>query len=277
MKLAIAGKGGVGKTTLASLLARVYAAEGKQVIAIDANPDANLAQALGIPSPEAQSITPIAELKDLIEERTGAKPGSSGAYFKLNPKVDDIPERFAAVKDNIRLLIMGTVKRGGSGCMCPESALLRSLLIHLLVGRSEVVILDMDAGLEHLGRGTAQAVDAFIVVVEPGQRSVQTAEAVKRLAGDLGIKKCYAVGSKTQSEADRQFIVHNLLGLEVLGFIDYNPRIREADRQGQSIFDSVPEAVEQAREIKERLDSVYQRRKSSMQGKPAEYTSEGGE
>lgn len=253
MKLAIAGKGGVGKTTLASLLARIYAAEGRKVIAIDANPDANLAQALGIPPQEARNIRPIAELEDLIEERTGAKPGSSGTYFKLNPKVDDIPERFSAAKDNVRLLIMGTVRKGGGGCMCPESALLRSLLTHLLVGRSEVVILDMDAGLEHLGRGTAQAVDAFIVVVEPGQRSLQTAESVKKLAGDLGIKRCYAVGSKTQGEADHQFIIHSLPDFEVLGFIDYNPQIIEADRQGKSIFDSVPEAVQQARRIKEKL------------------------
>lgn len=263
MKLAIAGKGGVGKTTLASLMARVYAAEGKKVIAIDANPDANLAQALGFPVEQARNIVPIAELKELIEERTGAKPGSLGGYFKLNPKVDDIPERFSAIRDDVRLLIMGTVKGGGAGCMCPESALLRSLLAHLLLGRDEVVILDMDAGLEHLGRGTAQAVDAFIVVVEPGQRSLQTAEAVKKLATALGIKKCYVVGSKTQNPADRQFIISHLPGFEVLGFIDYNLKIMEADRRGQSIFDSVPEAVQQAEEIKEKLHRVYQARKLS--------------
>ena len=254
MKLAIAGKGGVGKTTLASLLASLYSAEGKKVIAIDANPDANLAVALGIPMEEAHRITPIAELKDLIEQRTGAKPGSVGTYFKLNPKVDDIPDHFSAQKDNIRLLVMGTVKKGGGGCICPESVLLKSLLIHLLLERSEVVIMDMDAGLEHLGRGTAQGVDAFIIVVEPGQRSFETAKAIKDLAKDLGISQCYVVGSKTHNDADRQFIVNNLPGFEVIGFINYNPKIAEADRQGGGIFEAAPEVAEEVRKIRERLE-----------------------
>ena len=262
MKLAIAGKGGVGKTTLASLLASLYSAEGKRVIAFDANPDANLAVALGIPMEEAHRITPIAELKDLIEQRTGAKPGSFGTYFKLNPQVDDIPDRFSAQKDNVRLLVIGTVKKGGGGCMCPESALLKSLLAHLLLERFEVVIMDMDAGLEHLGRGTAQGVDAFIIVVEPGKRSFETAKAIGNLAKDLGISQCYVVGSKTQNDADRQFIVDNLPGFEVIGFIDYNPRIMEADRHGVGIFEAVPEAVEAARRIKERLELSYQERKN---------------
>ena len=256
MKLAIAGKGGVGKTTLASLLARIYSAEGKRVIAIDANPDANLAQALGIPEREAQQITPIAELKDLIEERTGVKPGSFGTYFKLNPKVDDIPDRFSAIKDNVRLLVMGTVKKGGGGCMCPESTLLRSLLSYLLVGRSEVVIMDMDAGLEHLGRGTARGMNAFIIVVEPGKRSLETAGAIKRLAKDLGIGRCYAVGSKTQSDIDRRFILDNLPGVEVLGFVNYDPQIVEADRLGVGIFETAPKAVEDAKKIKQRLEDI---------------------
>ncbi len=257
MKLAIAGKGGVGKTTLASLLAGVYAAEGKKVIAIDANPDANLATALGIPAEEARNITPIAELKDLIEERTGAKPGSFTTYFKLNPRVDDIPDRFSAAKGNVKLLIMGSVKKGGAGCICPESALLKSLLVHLLIGRSEVVIIDMDAGVEHLGRGTAQAVDAFIIVVEPGKRSVQTAEAIERLAKDLGINRCYVVGCKTQGDADRQFIINSLPQLEVLGFINYSPQIIDADRQGMGIFEAAPEAVAEARKIKQRLEEIH--------------------
>ena len=256
MKLAIAGKGGVGKTTLAALLAGVYAAEGKRVIAIDANPDANLATALGIPAEEASRITPIAELKDLIEERTGAAPGTYGAFLKLNPKVDDIPDRFSVARDNIKFLVMGEVRKGGGGCMCPESALLGSLLSHLLLGRTEVVIMDIDAGLEHLGRGTAKGVDAFIIVVEPGKRSVQTAEAIQRLASDIGIEKCYVVGSKIQSDADRQFIVDNLGGFDILGFISHNPEIIEADRRGAGVFETAPKAVEEARKIKERLEQV---------------------
>ena len=256
MKLAIAGKGGVGKTTLASLLAGIYSAEGIRVIAIDANPDANLATALGIPADQARRITPIAELKDLIQERTGADPGSFGTFFKLNPKVDDIPERFSVTKGNIKLLVMGEVKRGGGGCACPESALLRSLLSHLLLGRSEVVIMDMDAGLEHLGRGTAKAVDAFIIVVEPGMRSIQTAEAIKRLAKDIGVERCYVVGSKTRDEAERRFILDNLPGFEVVGFINYSPEIIEADRHGIGVFEAAPKAVEEAREIKRKLENL---------------------
>ncbi len=256
MKLAITGKGGVGKTTLASLLARLYAAEGNTVLAIDANPDANLASALGLPQEQARRITPIAEMKDLIEERTGAKPGAQVPFFKLNPRVDDISDRFSASINGIRLLIMGTVKKGGGGCMCPESALLRNLLNHLLLRKSEVVIMDMDAGVEHLGRGTARAVDAFIIVVEPGRRSIQTAEAIRNLAQDLGIEKCYAVGSKTTSDADRRFIIDNMPGFEVLGFINYSPMIIEADLKGMSVFDAAPEAVAEARTIKQRLEDI---------------------
>ena len=256
MKLAITGKGGVGKTTLASLLARLYAAEGDTVLAIDANPDANLASAIGLPQEQAQRIKPIAEMEELIEERTGAKPGTQAPFFKLNPQVDDIPDRFSATLNGIKLLIMGTVKKGGGGCMCPESALLRNLLNHLLLRRSEVVIMDMDAGVEHLGRGTALAVDAFIIVVEPGRRSIQTAEAIKNLAQDLGIETCYVVGSKTTSDADRRFIIDNMPGFEVLGFINYNPMIIEADLKGMSVFDAAPEAVAEARTIKQRLEDI---------------------
>jgi len=256
MKRAITGKGGVGKTTLAGLLARLYAAEGAPVLAIDANPDANLASALGILPEVARQITPIAEMEDLIEERTGAKPGASGGFFKLNPRVDDIPDRFSAVKDGVKLLVMGTVKKGGGGCMCPESALLRSLMSHLLLRRSEVVILDMDAGVEHLGRGTAASVDAFVVVVEPGRRSLETAQAIRSLAQDLGITKCYIVGNKVRNEADRQFITQNLPVFEVVGFISYNPQIQEADLNGVSPFDIAAPAVAEVKAIKERLEAA---------------------
>jgi len=257
MKLAIAGKGGVGKTTLASLLAGVYSAQGQQVIAIDADPDANLAAALGIPIDQASQITPIAQMEELITERTGAKPGSTTTYFKLNPKVDDIPDRFSATKDNIRLLRMGEVKAGGGGCVCPESTLLKALMSHLLLGRRDVVIMDMEAGLEHLARGTARAVDAFIIVVEPGQRSLQTAKAVRKLAVDLGIEKCYVVGCKVNGDDDRKYIKDNLPDFEMLGFIDYNPEIAEADRNGVAAFEYVPEAAAQAKEIVNKLDQIW--------------------
>jgi len=256
LKVAITGKGGVGKTTLSSLLARLYAAEGSTVLAIDANPDANLGTALGIPVEEVSRIIPIAQMEELVQERTGGRPGTIGGFFKLNPRVDDIPERFSIAKDGVRLLVMGTVKKGGGGCMCPESALLRSLLNHLLLRKSEVVILDMDAGVEHLGRGTAESVDAFISVVEPGRRSLDTAQAVKRLAQDIGIEKCYVVGNKVTSDADRQFIIENLPDFELLGFISYNPKIAEADRQGMSPFDIDPKVVSEVKVIKEKLEAI---------------------
>lgn len=256
MKLAIAGKGGVGKTTLASLLAKIYSLEGRQVIAIDADPDANLAGALGISAEEARNLKPIAELEEFIEERTGAKPGAASPFFKLNPRVDDIPERFSLARGNIRLLVMGKVRRGGSGCLCSESAVLRSLISHLLLSRSEVVIMDMEAGLEHLGRGTARGVDALIVVVEPGQRSLETAAAVCKLARDLGIDECYAVGFKTHGEADRAFIRQGLPGFQLLGFVDFDPQIADADRRGASVFDSAPRAVAAVREIKTELERL---------------------
>ncbi len=256
MKLAITGKGGVGKTTLSSLLARLYAQDGLSVVAVDANPDANLGVALGIPEEELAGITPIAEMADLIEERTGAKPGSMGGFMKLNPEVSDIPERFCARKDNVRLLVMGTVKKGGSGCICPESVLMRSLIRHLILGRTDVVIMDMDAGVEHLGRGTAQGVDAFVAVVEPGKRSLQTAESVRRLAKDLGVDTCYVVGNKVRGDDDIQFFKERLTSFQVLGFMSYNPQVARADLLGLSPFDVAPSAVAEAREIRARLDSL---------------------
>ncbi|MCX5999772.1 MAG: AAA family ATPase [Chloroflexi bacterium] len=256
MKLAVAGKGGVGKTTLASLLAMVYSSEGRRVLAIDADPDANLAQALGIASEQAGRIAPIAEWRDLIEERTGAGTGMSGGFFKLNPKVDDIPDRFSVQKDNVRLMVMGTVKGGGAGCVCPESALLKALLSHLLLETLDVVIMDMEAGLEHLARGTAQAVDAILIVVEPGMRSLQTAQSVDRLAKDLGIHLSYVVGSKTHNSADRQFIVDNLPHHKVLGFIDYDPDIAKADRLGVGIFEAAPISAGEVRKIRDRLEAT---------------------
>lgn len=236
MKIAVSGKGGVGKTTLAGMLARQFAAEGTPVLAIDADPDANLASALGVSPEMAASIVPIAEMNDLIEERTGAKPGVQGAYFKLNPRVDDIPDRFSLRHEGVRLMVMGTVDRGGGGCACPENVLLKTLMTHLLLQKDDAVILDMEAGVEHLGRGTSENVDAMIVVVEPGQRSIQTAHHVAKLASDLGIHRCYVVGNKIRSEADREFIRRYAEPLPVLGFMSYNPAVADADLAGRSPY-----------------------------------------
>jgi CO dehydrogenase maturation factor len=256
LKLAVTGKGGVGKTTLVSLLARLYAAEGHPVLAIDADPDANLASALGISADVAALVTPVAELKDLIEERTGAKPGTVGGFFKLNPRVDDIPDRFSVAHAGVKLVVMGSVQAGGAGCVCPESALLKQLVRHLLVRRSEVVIMDMEAGIEHLGRGTAQFVDAMIVVVEPGQRSLRTAATVQRLARDIGVKRCFVVGCKVKGQGDRDFIAGGSGEIPVLGYLSYSPGIIEADLKGLSPYDLDEEAVAETRAIRQTLEGL---------------------
>lgn len=255
-KIAISGKGGVGKTTLAGMLARQYAAEGVPVLAIDADPDANLASAVGVPPELASTISPIADMKELIEERTGAKPGTMGAYFRLNPKVDDLPERYALNYQGVRLMVMGTVDRGGGGCACPENVLLKNLMAHLVLLRKDALILDMEAGVEHLGRGTAANVDAMIVVVEPGQRSIQTAHQVARLAGDLGIPRCFVVGSKVRTERDREFIRSQVAPLQVLGYMSFSPAVVEADLDGRSPYGSDPQLEAEVQEIRRRLEEL---------------------
>ena len=256
MKIAITGKGGVGKTTLASILSHIYSSEAKKVIAVDADPDANLAAAVGVPKDEIAKIRPIAEMADLVEERTGAKPGASGGIFKINPKVDDIPEGFGYQLNGILLLEMGKSKFASSGCYCPEHALLRRLLKHLIVERDEIIIVDMEAGIEHLTRGTAEAVDAFIVVVEPGQRSLQTALAVKKLAMELGVKRVFVVANKVRNNEDLQFIKNNLADMTLLGKISMNESIVESDISGLPSYQASAQAVEEVREIKKNLEKV---------------------
>jgi CO dehydrogenase maturation factor len=254
MKIAITGKGGVGKTTIASLLAHLYAEEGKRVIAVDADPDANLATALGLSREDAEKIRPIADMADLIEERTGAKPGTGGGMFKLNPKVDDIPEGIGYRINGIILLTMGKLKAGGSGCYCPENVLLRSLLKHLIVSRSEVVIVDMEAGIEHLTRGTAESVDVFIVVVEPGQRSIQTARTVFGMAEELGVKKVFIVANKVRGPADIKFIEDNIGNMEIAGSITFSHAVMEADMKGSSLYSYSKETVNEARALKRKIE-----------------------
>lgn len=253
MKIAITGKGGVGKTTLSAVLSYLFAAEGKKVIAVDADPDANLAQALGVKASDIGTIKPLAEMSQLIAERTGAKPGTMGGMFRLNPKVDDIPEGIGYKTKGITLLVMGKAKVAASGCYCPESALLRRLLKHLVVERDEVVIVDMEAGIEHLTRGTAEGVDAFIVVVEPGQRSVQTANTVKELAKGLGVKEVFVVANKVRNDADITFLKDNIKGMNLLGALKFNQSVMDADIGGMSPFDRAPDMVKEVQEIKKKL------------------------
>ena len=250
MKIAISGKGGVGKTLLASLLSRAFTAAGYSVLAIDADPDANLAASLGFPQPE--EITPISKLEDLIEERTGARPGQSGSFFKLNPRVDDIPETYAVEHDGIRLMVMGRIKRGGTGCYCAEGVLLlQALLNHLLLQRDEVVIVDMEAGIEHLSRGTARAVDRLVIVVEPGRRSIETARRIRELAEDIGVNNIAIVGNKVHSQSDKEFITTSLSDMAFLGFIPYDQALVDADLADRPIHESSPQ-------ISARIDEIYQ-------------------
>lgn len=256
MKVAITGKGGVGKTTLSAVLSRLFAQEGRTVIAVDADPDANLAQALGIPSIVIPNLKPIAEMADLIEERTGAKPGTSGGIFKLNPKVDDIPENIGYNFEGIIFITMGKPKGGGTGCYCPENVLLKRLLKHLMVERKDVVVVDMEAGIEHMTRGTGEGVDAFIVVVEPGKRSIQTAFAVKDMAENMGIHKVFVVGNKVRSEGDLDFIKRDLQGLNLIGTIGYYESVINADMAGNTPFMASPEVVLDVSRIKQRLQET---------------------
>lgn len=236
MKIAVSGKGGVGKTTFSALMIRTFNEQGRHVLAIDADPDANLAGALGIK--DADKIIPIAEMKELIFERTGAQAGTVGGFFKLNPKVDDLPDTLSAKLDNIKLMRLGGVKKGGSGCICPESTLLKVLVMHIVLIRDEVVVMDMEAGIEHLGRGTAQAVNKLIVVVEPGRRSIDTAEHIKVLASEIGLKNIAIVGNKIRNKDDEEFIRQHLKDFQILGFMPYDPKLIEADVKGFSPFDA---------------------------------------
>jgi CO dehydrogenase maturation factor len=251
MKLAIVGKGGVGKTTLASILARRLAALGRPVIAVDADPDGNLAAAFGVAQKDLPQ--PIAQMRDLVLERTEAKDQGSGLMFKLNPLVDDLPERFAVSTRGVRLLVLGTVELGGKGCMCPEGALLKALMQHLLLRLPDDVILDMEAGLEHLGRASARGVDAMIAVVEPGMRSVQTAERARRLAADIGIQRIFVVGNKIRGTHEIELLEQSLSGQSILGMLPYCAELARADLEGRAADVEDPAFIEAVNNIIETL------------------------
>jgi len=239
MKLAITGKGGVGKTTLTALLAQTYADHGRDVLAVDADPSPCLAGALGFPTELRAGLHPIAEIDELIEERTGAKPGTVGGFFTLNPRVDDIPERFSVLHRGVRLLEMGSVDLGGSGCICPEAAMLKTLFTHLLFRKDDILLLDMYAGVEHLGRATVDFVDAMLVVVEPTRRSFGTAAQIKKLANDIGLLRLYLVGNKVRNQEEANFLEAESPDIPLLGYLPADLKVQEADRVGIPVYDHV--------------------------------------
>jgi len=222
MKIAVSGKGGVGKTTLSAMLAAAMALTGRRVVALDADPDANLASALGVGDDEP--VTPLTEMEDLIRERTGATEGY-GSYFKLNPKVDDIPESFARAIGNIRLLVLGGVRAGGDGCLCPAAVLLKALLAHLILARDDALVMDMEAGIEHLGRATAASMDALLVVVNPDRWSVQTAGRVRTLAGDIGVKRVFAVANRVSDDSQLADLAGRLGDVPLIGHLPADERL----------------------------------------------------
>ncbi len=253
MKIAITGKGGVGKTTLSAALAMIFAERGKTVLAVDADPDSNLASALGIPSEAQKSIVTIAKHRELIEERTGAGPGEYGRMFKLNPEVDDIADAYSFRHRGVSLLVLGAVKGGGTGCACPESALLRALVQNMVLRRDDTLIMDMEAGIEHLGRATAGGVDALIAVVEPGQRAVGTLERISRMAAEIGVHGVSVVLNGVRDDDDVRFLTERLSGYEVIGTVPYSEPIRSNDRDGRSVLDGI------GPEIRSRFEAIADR------------------
>jgi len=252
VKLAISGKGGVGKTTLAAVLARLFAEEGKAVVAIDADLDSSLASALGVPN--AQGLTPIGEMADLIAERTESGKKGYGKLFKLNPTVSDIPDKFSVVHKGVRLMVLGAPKRGGGGCNCPENVFLRTLLNHLAVQRDETLILDMEAGTEHLGRATCDAMDAMIVVVEPGRRSTALAGHVQEMAKEIGVKRVFIVANKVRSPKDIEAVRESLpKGAPLLGAISFDERLVTADLEGRPVDEVGGKLFDEVRAIRSEL------------------------
>ena len=251
LKVAIGGKGGVGKTTVCAVWARLFAEDGFDVLAIDADPNTNLASAFGIPS--EQSPEPLIKMKQLIAERTGTEKDTVGAYFRLNPKVSDLPEKYWLEVNRLKLLVLGAIQQAGAGCACPEGAFLKALLTHTILQRQEVVLVDLAAGVEFMGRASVQGIDALVVVVEPGGRSIETAVNIARMGKELGIKQVAAVLNKITDAGQVKMIKSRLKDMPVLANIEYIGAVQEADLQQENVFNSDAGLVSALKEAKNKL------------------------
>jgi CO dehydrogenase maturation factor len=255
VKIAIGGKGGVGKTTVCAVWAQLFAEEGCDVLAIDADPNANLALAFGISS--EQNPEPLIKMKELIAERTGTKGEAAGAYFTLNPKVGDLPEKYWVKANGVKLLVLGGITQAGAGCACPEGAFLKALLSHTILGRQEIVLVDLAAGVEFMGRASIEGIDALVVVTEPGGRSIETAKTIARMGNELGIKHVAAIANKITDMVQGKMIKSRLT-IPILADINYNPAVQEADLRNEAVFGASGEFVNRLREAEDKLISLIE-------------------
>jgi CO dehydrogenase maturation factor len=255
MKIAISGKGGVGKTTVTAIWGRAFAKDGHQVFLIDADPDANLAAAVGVAKDKLPQ--PLVGLKELIKERTGADPDKLGQYFRINPNVSDLPDAYSVAVGGVRLLVLGGIRGGGQGCACPQGTFLKAMMRHLMLERQEVLLVDMEAGLEFLGRASVMGTDALVIVVEPGRRSLETATAIAQMGRDIGIKRFGAILNKVTDPGQVEIIRASLpKGVEFLGSLPYSPALQKADLEGRAVF-GVDDRVEAAlADAKQKLESL---------------------
>ncbi|HUX03109.1 MAG: AAA family ATPase [Phycisphaerae bacterium] len=255
MKIAITGKGGVGKTTVTALWGAALAAEGRDVLLIDADPDANLGSALGVPAERLPR--PLVALKDLIQERTGADPDQVGQYFRLNPHVADLPDAYRVEAGGMHLLVLGGIRGGGKGCACPQGAFLKAMLRHLMLERREALLVDMEAGLEFLGRASVLGTDALVIVVEPGRRSLETAAGIARMGREIGIKRFGAVLNKVTESAQVETIRRGLPeGVELVGSVPYSPALARADLEGRSVLGVDGKAESALAEARQKMESL---------------------
>jgi CO dehydrogenase maturation factor len=251
VKIAIGGKGGVGKTTVCAILAQLFAESGYDVLAIDADPDVNLASAFGIP--HEQSPEPLIKMKELIAERTGTGRDTLGAYFKLNPKVSDVPEEYWLEANGLKLLVLGAITQAGAGCACPEGAFLKALLTHTILQRREVVMVDLAAGVEFMGRASVQGIDALVLVVEPGGRSIETANNMAKMAKKLGIGCVGVIVNKITEDSQIELVKSQLGDVVLLGALKYSPSLQQADLKRAAVFGADAEVTEELRRVENRL------------------------